>query len=59
MTTKQTQKLLKKHKLDIDEFIGWMRGQTVGMKNGEIDFYEHDIKRYIDMKTKGIPTYFD
>jgi hypothetical protein len=28
-------------------FLKWMAGQTVGMKNGEVDYYNYDIERFI------------
>ena len=28
-------------------FRKWMAGQTVGMVNGEIDYYEYDVSRFI------------
>lgn len=59
MTTKQTKELLNICKLNFNEFQKWMIGQTVSIKDGETCYYAEDISRYIDMKTKGIPTYFD
>lgn len=30
------------------EFSKWMTGQTLGVyKNGEIDYYEHDVEAYL------------
>jgi hypothetical protein len=43
-----------------DRFSKWMRGQTVGMTpEGEIDYYDHDVHRFIELALDGIPTYFD
>ncbi len=50
---------MKIYKLDFDKFSDWMCGQTVGMKNGEIDYYDCDVDNYIDWKTKGIAPFFD
>ena len=59
MTIKEIKKELEKHNLDIDEFIGWINGQTGYIKDNKLHWYSHDMERYIDLKTKGIPTYFD
>jgi len=30
-----------------DEFMEWMKGQTVGMgEDGEADFYQEDVERF-------------
>lgn len=29
------------------EFLDWMQGQTVGLKDGEVDYYEYDVDRYV------------
>lgn len=29
-------------------FLGWMRGQTVGVgKDGEVDYYSHDVEDWL------------
>lgn len=36
-------------KLLFDEFMKWMRGQTVSSyPNGDINFYEHDVMAFIE-----------
>ena len=59
MTKKEVKKLLKENKLTWKDFSKWMTGQTVGMINEEIDYYDHDVKRFIAMRKHNIPTYFD
>lgn len=29
------------------KFADWMCGQTVGIKDGELDYYEWDVNRFI------------
>jgi len=41
------------------EFDKWMYGQTCSMIDGELVAYVWDWERWYDLKTKGIPTYFD
>ena len=41
------------------EFGDWMHGQTVGEVDGKLVVFAQDYERWFDMKTKGIPTYFD
>jgi hypothetical protein len=41
------------------DFSKWMVGQTCALWKGEMVFYDHDVKRFLDMKLKGKPTYFD
>jgi len=44
----------------IKKFDKWMRGQTVGRyEDGSIDYYEHDVERFISSHLEGEPTYFD
>ncbi len=31
-------------------FSNWMRGQTVGITNGEINYYDYDVERFISYK---------
>jgi hypothetical protein len=47
MTRKEVIKILKINKLKIKDFDKWMNGQTVGLDNGEIDYYEQDVGRFI------------
>ena len=30
-----------------DEFEHWMRGQTVAIIDGELDYYTHDVEAYL------------
>ena len=46
----------EKHK---EEFVKWMYGQTCSEVNNELVIYAWDWERWYDLKTKGIPTYFD
>jgi len=39
-------------KNNIEDFNKFMYGQTVGFKDGVIDYYETDVKRF--MRIKGI-----
>jgi len=60
MKEKEVKKLLRKNKLKWKDFCEWMGGQTIGMnEDGSIDYYDWDVKRYIELKVKGTPTYFD
>ena len=59
MTKKEVKKLLKENKLKWSDFSKWMNGQTVGMKDGEIDYYDWDVQRYIQLLVNNKPTYFD
>lgn len=29
------------------DFLKWMYGQTVGLRNGKIDYYDYDVERFI------------
>ena len=49
MNKSEVIKLLDKHNLSIEAFYKWMNGQTVGIKNGELDYYEYDVDRFINM----------
>jgi len=59
MIKKEVKKLLKKNGLNWKDFAKWMTGQTMGMKGSDIDYYDEDVHRYIDMKVHNKPTYFD
>jgi hypothetical protein len=59
MIKKDVKKLLRKYNLKWIDFAKWMAGQTVGMKDDEIDYYVEDVQRYIAMKDSKKPTYFD
>jgi succinate dehydrogenase flavin-adding protein (antitoxin of CptAB toxin-antitoxin module) len=38
--------------LDDDEFFEWMTGQTVGVNEDfSPDYFEHDVKRWVESKT--------
>jgi hypothetical protein len=41
------------------EFSKWMVGQTCTMWKGKFAYYDHDVKRFVEMKLRGKPTYFD
>lgn len=45
-------------KENIFAFWKFMEGQTIGMKDGEDDFYEQDVNNFLN-KLKGNPTFFD
>lgn len=43
-----------------EDFCSWMTGQTGPvLENGDVGFFDHDVKRYMDMVLKKKPTYFD
>jgi hypothetical protein len=43
-----------------EKFCEWMVGQTVGVtENNEIDYYDHDVKRFADAILEGKKTYWD
>jgi hypothetical protein len=53
MRTRIVRGLLLAAGLDLNEFVDWMRGQTVGiLPDGSIDYYEHDVYAYILAKQK-------
>lgn len=42
------------------EFDKWMHGQTMPIIDGvKFAIYSWDWERYFNLKTKGVPTYFD
>jgi len=46
MTKKQVIKILGKN--NWNEFLKWMRGQTIGVNpDGSFDYYEHDVKAFV------------
>ena len=47
MNKKQVKKILKENGRTWDEFAKYMYGQTVGIKNGEFDYYKLDVNRFI------------
>lgn len=48
MTEIEVKKLLLDKKLSWDDFMEWMRGQTVGINDdGTTDFYDCDVNRFI------------
>lgn len=60
MSTDEVAKLMKKNGITMKEFDEWMFGQTVGInEDGTINYYEHDVMRFIELKVNGTPTYFD
>lgn len=49
MTANEVKNLLNQHNKSWEDFCKWMSGQTVGVyANGEIDWYEWDVKRFIN-----------
>lgn len=60
MLEKEVKELLSKNGLQWEDFAQWIIGQTVhSNENGETLYFEWDVKRYINAKTKGKSTYFD
>lgn len=47
MTYKEVQDLCQKHGKSIKDFDDFIYGQTVGVINGEIDYYECDVENFI------------
>lgn len=47
MNPKDTKKRIEDQGGKWSVFQKWMYGQTVGMKNGEVDYYNYDIERFI------------
>ena len=41
-----------------DAFLKYMSGQTVGYREGEVDYYEVDVERFIRYN-RGEPVMFD
>jgi len=51
MTIQETKKKLKAAGITFSAFLKWMMGQTVGIyPNGETDFYDYDVNRFIRYK---------
>ena len=49
MTKKEAQKLIEQAGGMWDDFERWMSGQTVGVNDDmSIDYYDHDVRRFID-----------
>lgn len=60
MRQDEIENLLEEHNIPLKEFEEWMFGQTVGLnKDGTINYYDHDVRRFIELKVNGTPTYFD
>lgn len=61
MNEDQVLHLLKENNLEWKGFNDWIFGQTVQLceKTNQILYYPWDVKRYINMKVDGTPTYFD
>lgn len=57
MTEEQTKKYLNDRIWD--KFVEWIYGQTIGIIDGKIDYYDHDVIRFADAYLEGKPTYFD
>ena len=52
MTVKEVEKIIGKE--NMQRFFKWMAGQTVGMKNGETDYYDHDVAAFVNKLKTGI-----
>jgi len=50
MTEKEAKKRIEEAGGDYEVFSDWMRGQTMGMINGEVDLYDCDVERFIRYK---------
>ena len=48
MNEKEVEKRIGRDKMPL--FLNWMRGQTVGLKDGEADYYDDDVNRFIRYK---------
>ena len=57
MSSQQVKQLLKENNLLWDDFIEWMFGQTVAIINGEPDYYEYDVMRFIKYGGKKASAY--
>ena len=51
MNYKQVIKLIGKK--NIKKFESWMHGQTCGLIDGEIDYYDHDVADFVRMLKSG------
>lgn len=47
MTRKQVETKLKENNLKWSVFSKWMCGQTMGIVDGEPDYYDWDVERFI------------
>ena len=47
MKEAEVRKLLEANNKTWEEFLDWMCGQTVGEKDGETDWYDWDVERFI------------
>ncbi len=47
MNAKDTRKRIEDQGGKWSIFQKWMNGQTVGMKNGEVSYYNYDIERFL------------
>lgn len=43
----EVKELLNENNLKWDDFIDWMIGQTHGIVDGEPDYYEWDVKKFV------------
>lgn len=60
MTEKNVRDVINRNDLVWENFIKWMRGQTCGVyPNGDTDWYEYDVDRYIRIKKKGDKDFWD
>ena len=48
MKNSEVVKLIGKE--NIEDFYKFMKGQTIGFKNGQVDFYECDVKKFMRIK---------
>ena len=46
MKEAEVKKLVGEENWDI--FTTWMSGQTIGIVDGEFDYYEWDVKRFVE-----------
>lgn len=55
MTLEKVEELCKKHGKSIEDFGKFIRGQTVGIVGGELDYYECDVENFIGCRlTDGV-----
>ncbi len=47
MVKKKVLEILKENNLKWSAFSKWMDGQTMGIVDGELDYYERDVERFI------------
>ena len=50
MKTDETKNVLAHAGLKWEDFLDWMDGHTVGIRDGEVDYYECDVSRFVRNK---------